>query len=235
MSTGSRVSRVSRSQPQTSMFSSDEESSPRMMPRETHGLGIGRVSWPTEAERGTETAPEECPDHQEERSALRSSGGQAAYLTDSPVDARRRFPAKLQEAPRQTGPSGHVGQSEPLRRPLFQEDVSRATQSLGTKFPPEDVTLTFEPLVLEEDSGMNEKEPQVAPESESDANLSQDMDELPQVIIPEDLGSPQVGRQGISLSEQLDVKTGAVFFCACSGGVRAWMDVVWGKWLVCAG
>jgi len=52
-------------------------------------------------------------------------------------------------------------------------------------FPPEDVTLTFEPLSPED------KEPQMAPESESDAILSQDLEDLPQALIPEDPGSPQ--------------------------------------------
>lgn len=174
VSTGSRISRVSRSPLQTSIFSSDEDSSPQMMPREAPKLPKPQITKRTSASFLSESA-------------------------DSPVDARRRFPAKFQEAPLSGHVTQHVGQSEPLRRQLFQEDFSRATQSAslgsGAKFPPEDVTLTFEPLVLEE------KEPQVAPESESDegdAILSQDMDELPQVIIPEDPGSPgspQAGRE----------------------------------------
>lgn len=171
VSTGSRISRVSRSPLQTSIFSSDEDSSPQMMPREAPKLPKPQIT-------------------------KRTSASFLSESEDSPVDARRRFPAKFQEAPLSGHVTQHVGQSEPLRRQLFQEDFSRATQSAslgsGAKFPPEDVTLTFEPLVLEE------KEPQVAPESESDegdAILSQDMDELPQVIIPEDPGSPQAGRE----------------------------------------
>lgn len=171
VSTGSRISRVSRSPLQTSIFSSDEDSSPQMMPREAPKLPKPQIT-------------------------KRTSASFLSESEDSPVDARRRFPAKFQDAPLSGHVTQHVGQSEPLRRQLFQEDFSRATQSAslgsGAKFPPEDVTLTFEPLVLEE------KEPQVAPESESDegdAILSQDMDELPQVIIPEDPGSPQAGRE----------------------------------------
>eukprot|EP00434_Breviolum_minutum_P040834 symbB.v1.2.036304.t1/scaffold5095.1/size31009/2 len=64
-----------------------------------------------------------------------------------------------------------------LHRTLTSESVMN--------FPPEDVTLTFEPLSPED------KEPQMAPESESDAILSQDLEDLPQALIPEDPGSPQ--------------------------------------------
>lgn len=164
VSTGSRISRVSRSPPQTSMFSSDEDSSPLMMPREAPKLPKPQIT-------------------------KRTSASFLSESEDSPVDARRRFPAKFQEAPLsgRQHVTQQVRQSEPVRRQLFQEDVSRGTQSLGVngvKFPPEEATLTFEPLV-------EEKEPQVAPESESDAILSQDLDELPQVILPEDPSSPQ--------------------------------------------
>ena len=151
----SKPSKSERSPPQTSLFSSEEDSSPS----------------PKKVQEESKRVPQSY--------TKRNSNSFLSESEESP-SPRRRVPAKFQET---LSPL----KSEPVKKQRFQAmDLHRTRSSESVmNFPPEDVTLTFEPLSPED------KEPQMAPESESDAILSQDLEDLPQALIPEDPGSPQ--------------------------------------------
>lgn len=150
----SKSSKSERSPPQTSLFSSEEDSSPS----------------PKKVQESKRVPTQSY--------TKRNSNSFLSESEDSP-SPRRRVPAKFQEA---LSPV----KSEPMKNQRFQAmDLHRGQSESMMNFPPEDVTLTFEPLSPED------KEPQMAPDSESDAILSQELEDLPQALIPEDPGSPQ--------------------------------------------
>lgn len=174
VSSGSRARPAGRPSPQTSIFSSDEETSPERMLR----------SFPKE----TPFLP---------RNVTRTSASFLSESEDSPtvLDARR-FPKPQERL------AGSLVRSAPVEKRVESLVQERSVRSEPLeKFPPEDLTLVIDnkaekvtaqalepapaPAEASEDEAEASSPPPAAAPSESSGASEEEEEDLPQILIPE--------------------------------------------------